>query len=410
MTGAVPGRRTRKVTMTRSSKNKKIPVLSFFTGAGFLDLGFLRCGFETVWHNEYHKPFVRAFETGIASCGYNGRCAKVQNVDSIVDVGPNAIIREAFTGSSTPDVYGMIGGPPCPDFSVGGKNRGHKGDRGRLSEVYVNRILELNPTFFVFENVPGLLRTHKHRAFLHELITKLQTRYFVDIRILNALDLGVPQDRERVLLVGFRRSWVNASFAANSKKRIAAASQFVSMLDRMPLKEFFAAIEHWFPWPEDARFKGAKYRFPWPREPVPLGDVPEEPECPSELMAGTYLYDEKLARLPNGEGFRPKSAKFSTTLEGDVSRKSFKRLHRYRYSPAAAYGNNEVHLHPTEPRRLTVREAMRIQSVPDEYVLPTDMALSDKFKTIGNGVPVRLAEALAGAVAEFLKGGKNEAI
>ena len=137
----------------------KIPLLSFFTGAGFLDLGFLKNGFEILWHNEFHKPFIKAFETGMTSCGYSGRSASVQNSHSIVELGPNAIIQEAFIGQTKPEVFGIIGGPPCPDFSVGGKNMGNKGDQGRLSEVYVNRIIELNPTFFVFENVPGLLRT-----------------------------------------------------------------------------------------------------------------------------------------------------------------------------------------------------------------------------------------------------------
>ena len=381
----------------------KIPLLSFFTGAGFLDLGFLKNGFEILWHNEFHKPFIKAYETGMTSCGYSGRSASVQNSHSIVELGPNAIIQEAFIGQTKPEVFGIIGGPPCPDFSVGGKNMGNKGDQGRLSEVYVNRIIELNPTFFVFENVPGLLRTEKHRLFLHQLIKKLQTRYFLDIRMLNALDFGVPQDRERILIVGFKNNWVNTTFDIKFKNRVKGASEHVSLLNKMPIKEFFSGIDHWFPWPEEPRFKGAKNRFPWPWEPIPLGKVPNVPDCPPELMVGTYLYDKKLDYLPNKEGFRPKSIKFNKIFEGDVSRKSFKRLHRYRFSPAAAYGNNEVHLHPSEPRRLTVREAMRIQTIPDTYILPSDISLSDKFKTIGNGVPVLLAEALAGAIAEFLK-------
>ena len=88
-------------------------------------------------------------------------------------------------------------------------------------------------------------------------------------------------------------------------------------------------------------------------------------------MVGPLICDlDEIAKLPNGvEGFTPKSDKFNWIPEGDVSRKSFKRLHRWRYSPAVAYGNNEVHLHPTQPRRLTVREAMRIQTdLPPKYV------------------------------------------
>ncbi len=121
-------------------------------------------------------------------------------------------------------------------------------------------------------------------------------------------------------------------------------------------------------------------------------------------MTGTLISDvEMIAKLPNGnEGFEPKSNKFKIVAEGDVSRKSFKRLHRWRYSPAAAYGNNEVHLHPIQPRRLTVREALRIQTVPDTYIFPPDLALSHKFKMIGNGVPIKLSQMVAESMANFL--------
>jgi len=392
-------------TLTKNTSTTQIPMLSFFTGAGFMDIGFLQQGFQMVWHNEYHLAFVSAFESGLPSLGYSGSSVKIQNTRSIVDIGPNEIIKEAFGEGKPPCLFGVIGGPPCPDFSVGGKNRGHLGSNGRLSEVYVNRILELNPTFFVFENVPGLLRTAKHRDFLVSLLDKLADRYAVDLRILNALDFGVPQDRERVFIVGFQKKWLKKNFSRVAYKHIMDASAFIPLLRKLTPKRFFSEVTHWFPWPVIPAYRGAKYKFEWPTDPVPKGNHPLKPMCPDELMVGTYICDDRRLSLPNSsEGFRPKSKKFETTLEGDVSRKSFKRLHRYRYSPAAAYGNNEVHLHPTLPRRLTVREAMMIQTVPDQYVLPDNISLSDKFKTICNGVPVKLADAMAGALADFIKG------
>ena len=89
--------------------------------------------------------------------------------------------------------------------------------------------------------------------------------------------------------------------------------------------------------------------------------------------------------------------------EGDVSRKSFKRLHRWRYSPTAAYGNNEVHLHPYRSRRLTVAEAMAIQSLPKWFELPPNLALTEKFKMIGNGVPYLMAFELANTIRDFFQ-------
>ena len=101
---------------------------------------------------------------------------------------------------------------------------------------------------------------------------------------------------------------------------------------------------------------------------------------------------------------KPYSSKFWKIPEGNSSGKSFKRLHRYKYSPTAWYGNNEVHLHPWEPRRLSVREALRIQTVPDTYVLPEQFSLSSKFKMICNGVPCRLARCTAESLSNFFSG------
>ena len=82
---------------------------------------------------------------------------------------------------------------------------------------------------------------------------------------------------------------------------------------------------------------------------------------------------------------------------------SYKRLHRWRYSPTAAYGNNEVHLHPYKARRLSVAEVLAIQSVPKEFELPKEMSLTDMFKTVGNGVPVLMAERVGKELKKILE-------
>ncbi|WP_419784278.1 DNA cytosine methyltransferase [Maridesulfovibrio sp.] len=394
-----------KLMMIKTAEMTGCPILSFFTGAGFLDIGFLSNNFNVVWHNEYHKAFVKGFEYGMSAMGYSGHSAKVQNTESIINIGPNEILNQAFKGAQPPKLFGVIGGPPCPDFSVGGKNRGREGDHGKLSEVYLNRVLELNPAFFVFENVPGLLRTSKHRAFLIQILRKLNNRFALDIKILNALEFGVPQDRERVFIVGFNYSWLKKNCKGHQIKKITASSNDLLRLEELSAREFFKVHQHWFPWPSNPDLKDAKKKFIWPNK---KGDAEfsVQGKNPKELMVGTYICDTDLSKLPNSqEHFRPKSSKFHEIIEGDVSRKSFKRLHRSRYSPAAAYGNNEVHLHPFLPRRLTVREAMMIQSVPEKYALPPEMTLSDKFKTIGNGVPVKMANALASSISDFIERG-----
>ena len=369
---------------------QEIPVLSFFTGAGFLDIGFMQAGFETIWCNEHHPAFARGFEYGMSKLTDTVDQYKIHNTKSIDDIDAEEITQQAFHGY-LPTMFGIIGGPPCSDFSRNGRQRGKNGEKGRLTQVYVNRIMALQPTFFLLENVPWLWRAKKHRPFFYDLITQLSKKYNVCYKILNALEFGVPQDRQRLFVIGFDREWLKQNIRVNE-----------TLLGR-----------GWFPWPQDSRYRGAKTGYHWPRE-SPFGATPPKPEgIPEELTVGPLICDqEELAKLPNGKDcFNPKSPKFHTVPEGAVSKRmSFRRLHRWRYSPTAAYGNSEVHLHPTLPRRLSVREALRIQSVPDQYALPPDMPLSHKFKTICNGVPVTLARAVALSIAAVLEGKINQRV
>jgi len=379
-----------------------IPVLSFFTGAGLLDLGLHQADFDVIWRNEYYKPFVEGFQYGFAK--YFGAnkddfpvCSK-----SITDITAYSIRNEAFSGKVWPEIFGIVGGPPCPDFSVAGNNKGQHGDNGKLTGIYFDQIAGLQPTFFVFENVKGILSTEKHREYLVEQIRKLSNDYVFDIKILNSLDFGVPQDRERVIVIGFHKSYLTDIMDVSELNEISKANG--CLLDAGMHRKLFTKHE-WFSWPYLEKFERAKASFDWPTT-NPFGETIRKPRnVPVELCVGSYL--KGLGRLENqDEFFTPKSEKFHLVDEGDVSRKSFKRLHRWRYSPTAAYGNNEVHLHPSLPRRLSVREAMKIQTIPDNYALPASMTLSSKFKTIGNGVPVKLAYLIANEISQIFKNEK----
>ena len=363
------------------------PVLSFFTGGGLFDLGFKQAGFPICWTNENCPAFVSGYEHGMSSwlsslSKKQPITAAISNTGSICDLSAKKVLNEAFSGPC-PSFFGVIGGPPCPDFSNGGTHAGGNGSNGKLTSVFVDMLCSLNPSFFVIENVPGLYSFHKHREFLGCKIRQLQSHgYAVDYQILNALELGVPQNRERLFVIGFKRA----------------------MAERATGRRLGTNDIGWFPWPAVDAYTGARL-LPWPKVSA-FGKKPSKPEgVPIELSVYPALFGngdpEKIA---NGdEYFNPYSSKFKEVLEGDVSRKSFKRLHRYRFSPTAWYGNQEVHLHPWKARRLSVREALRIQSVPDEYILPAEMTLSAKFKMTCNGVPCVMAFHLATALRSFLK-------
>ena len=352
-----------------------LPVLSFFTGGGFLDIGFEQAGFVTKWTNEHNPVFASMYAYGMTSWRKANKKhplpACISNTSDIGQIPSKLIERQAFP-EGRPRIFGVIGGPPCPDFSSGGKHKGSNGFSGKLTTTFVNHIISLMPAFFVLENVAGLYRNKRHRAYLLDVEKLLQKAgYRLDLRVLNALELGVPQDRERLIIVGIQPD----------------------LLERCTRRSICIYEREWFPWPEKLQYKKAKSKFNWPTR-SPFG---EQPTCPEGIprtltITGAFRY---LPKENQDDVFNAYSDRFVTVKEGDTSRKSFKRLHRYRFSPTACYGHNEVHLHPWKKRRLSVREAMRIQGIPDEYVLQPDYPLTAKFSLVANGVPVPLAFQVA---------------
>ena len=123
-----------------------------------------------------------------------------------------------------------------------------------------------------------------------------------------------------------------------------------------------------------------------------------------ELTVQYWFEKNDVLNHPNEKDiFKIKNRrKYYNIEEGAVKGKSFKRLHRWRYSPTAAYGNNEVHLHPYFPRRISVAEALAIQSLPEWFELPEELPISKKFKTVGNGVPYLLAYGIADELYKWL--------
>jgi DNA (cytosine-5)-methyltransferase 1 len=370
----------------------RIPVISFFTGGGFLDVGLHQAGFRVSWTNEHNSQFADMYEAAMLGLrkAWNDSSipTKVSDRSSITRIQPTEVMTAAFR-KGRPDLFGVVGGPPCPDFSNGGTHAGSEGKNGRLTGVYFRMIRDLQPDFFLMENVPGLYRIAKHRTYLTSQISQLQKDggYAIDCAVLNALELGVPQNRERLFVVGFR-----TQIASSGVGRPLARHE-----------------RGWFTWPTHTQYASAR-SLRWPSA-TPFGATPKQPKhIPLELTVfPALLGNGDPEGLPNGtDHFNSYSEKFWTRAEGDVSAKSFKRLHRYRFSPTVWYGNQEVHLHPWKPRRLSVREALRIQSVPDEYILPADQPLSAKFKMVCNGVPCAMAREIGNAILGFLmKAGKG---
>ncbi len=379
------------------NNSPKYKLLSLFSGGGFLDLGFLKKGFSISSSVEINPQFIVGYNYGIKSY--------FENTLSVVDKTPIPFIERPIDASDIVAqellkkkykyIDGIIGGPPCQDYSVGGKNAGINGERGKLIWSYLKIMKDIRPKFIFFENVAGLLNNVNHKKSLFALIEEMERDgYIIWYDILNSLEYGIPQDRPRLAIVGFRKDIIDKLYKAGYK--VEKDNRLLKISDDDNLA---------FRWPK------IKYNQPkkmnWPKKWA-FGYRPSEQDLNSNSDLNQLIVLSAFENLndatPNqNEYFNPRSVKFNEIAEGDTDRKSFKRLHRCRYSPTVAYGNNEVHLHPTEARRLSVREALRLQTVPDEYVLPKEMTLTAKFKLISNGVPVKKAELIAMEIKRTLE-------
>ncbi|MBF2065687.1 MAG: DNA cytosine methyltransferase [Calothrix sp. C42_A2020_038] len=367
-------------------------IFSFFAGSGFLDLGFETSGYDIVYVNEVFAPFIAAHRYSrenlnlpLPEYGYSeGEDADVNNL-----VEQGNYLKQLVKDSRKTSIVGFIGGPPCPDFSVGGKNRGNLGDNGKLSAAYVELICQQQPDFFLFENVKGLWKTKKHRLFYESLKTRLQeSGYILTDHLINAIEYGVPQDRERIILLGF-----HCNFLSNIGVLIKGITLNTQL--KFPWQKYII-------YPQDVVFS-----YPWIQcEPFQENSISACPqEIPHELTVESWFINNDVSNHPNSKHyFQPRAGieKFASIPEGDDSRKSFKRLHRWRYSPTACYGNNEVHLHPYKVRRISAAEALAIQSLPKSFILPDNMSLTNMFKTIGNGVPYLASKAIAESILDFI--------
>lgn len=366
-----------------------INIFSFFSGAGFLDLGFeVEPEFNIVYVNEFHKAFNDIYKyarqkMNIQEPLYGHHVEDITLLLQKVNLNKlKAMVRESKEKCLT----GFIGGPPCPDFSIAGKNKGKEGENGKLSGTYTKLICATKPDFFLFENVKGLYRTTKHREFFELLKTKFRKAgYVLTEKLVNAIEYGAPQDRDRIILIGFQKS---------------KAKQL-----NLPVKQ--AELLN-FSWDTHKKYSIEQIKAcPWPKTSPYQEDVatPAPTGIINELTVEYWWGKNDVRHHPNANMyFQPRAAlaRFKSIDEGDDLKKCFKRLHRWRYSPTAAYGNNEVHIHPYKPRRISVSEALAIQSLPKEFELPNNITLTDAFKSIGNGVPFLLANCIAKSLSEYI--------
>ena len=381
----------------------KIGIYSFFSCSGFLYLGF-----ELAKGNPYDFRMANEIDIHFRAC-YRYSRAHLENPINVPQdfIFPNSISDFLKWGGAPRKgcekkyrefeillnkerknnrVFGFIGGPPCPDFSIAGKNAGKNGDVGPLSSKYVHLICQEKPHFFVFENVKGLLSSEKHHKYFKSLCMVLREKYYLSYQLVNALWYGVPQNRERLIMIGIRRDLIK-----NYSNR--ELTEDLHWEDYQQTKQIVIEARNQWPLTQDFNPDSNMHQSEYRKDLY-------------ELTVKAWWDKNDVINHPNQiNQTQPKQdtlKRFALIHEGNTKGKSYHRLHRWKYAFTACYGHNEVPLHPWENRRISVAEALATQSMPKDFTLPKDMGISALFKAVGNGVPFLMSQRIAEMIYAFL--------
>ncbi len=328
--------------------------IDLFSGAGGFSLGFKGAGFNCVGAFDNWGPAIKTHKKNFKNTNIYTK--------SIEDYS-NSEIKDIFSKTKV-DV--VIGGPPCQGFSsIGKQNNNDK--RNDLIFEFGRVVRILNPSFFIMENVSGLI--HDKNIFYFNRLKKFFTScgYKIRYKLLNAAEYGVPQLRKRVFLVG--------------NKNIGEYN--------FPRPIFFK---------KNFRTVGGT-----------IMDLINNKKIPNHVpMKHNDIVKKRISFINEGGGITkniPKSLLLGSRSDFKNNKlKNFshvyKRLHRKRPSGTMVPGHNAFPLHPTLDRALTVREAARLQTFPDKLIF--EGTRQEQCILVGNAVPVQLAKILAKSIKESI--------
>jgi len=319
-------------------------IVSLFSGAGGLDLGFKRAGFNIVWANEFDSTI---FETYAKN--HPETFLRKQDIRNIK-------IQEI------PDCDGIIGGAPCQSWSIAGNQKGLDDERGKLFLEFIRIVEAKQPKFFIAENVKGML-LKRHSKDFQEIIYKFsKAGYILNPIVVNAVDFGVPQNRERIFLIGTTNNkTIRISAPEKLKQKLNLRNAIGDLVDNA-----LPAVKNYYTNGTCCIIPNHEYiDLPFPYDYSNYDKV-REWDDPSYTIRATGKYALPHPQCPHMH--LNKLGKYSFDQEDQ----SF-------------------------CRRLTVRECARIQTFPDEFIFYYKN-LMDGHKMVGNAVPVNLAFAIAKSI------------
>jgi len=323
-------------------------IISLFSGAGGLDLGFEKAGFKTVWANEYDKEIWETFEKNFPHTKLDKR--------SIRDIPSRDI----------PEAIGLIGGPPCQSWSEAGALRGIEDHRGQLFFEFIRVLRDKKPLFFLAENVSGMLASRHGNALENIKSHFIESGYNLSFKLLNAHDYKVPQDRQRVFFVGFRKD-LNMTFdfpKAFTNKRYLKDIIWDLKDNALPAKE----------------------------KNYTNGDT-----CilaNHEYMIGSFstiFMSRNRVRQWDEPSYTIQAGGRHAPLHPQAPKMEFVEQNK------RIFVRGSEHLY----RRLSIRECARIQTFPDSHRFYYEN-LTAGYKMVGNAVPPYLGYYLADAICKQL--------
>jgi len=323
-------------------------IISLFSGAGGLDLGFEKAGFKTIWANEYDKDIWETYEKNFPHTHLDRRSITHIEADEI------------------PDAIGIIGGPPCQSWSEAGALRGIEDKRGQLFFDFIRLLRSKKPLFFLAENVSGMLAA-RHAPAL-ENIKKLfeKSEYTLSFKLLNAHDYGVAQDRKRVFFVGYRKDLgIRFNFPEPIKTKRFLKDVIWDLRENvLPAKE-----------KNYTNFD----RCALPNHEYAIGSF------------STIFMSRNRVRSWDEPSFTIQAGGRHAPIHPQAPKMQFVEQNKRIFVP------NKEHLY----RRLSVRECARIQSFPDNHIFYYKNVMAG-YKMVGNAVPPNMAYFLAKKIKEDL--------
>ncbi len=360
-------------------------VIDLFAGCGGLSLGFIQAGYDVKQAVEFDSVIANTYQINHPQ------------VNMIVDDIKNIDTSGTFEGENA-DI--IIGGPPCQGFSMAGARirRGFIDDpRNYLFKHYFNVVKEVMPTVFIMENVKGIA-TMKEGKIFREIQRLFQDsealggkQYHVFHRIINATDFGVPQRRERMIILGtlIKDTDIEALWE-KTKKDIM--QDIPSYFDTVTIREAIGNLPMTTP---DGIIQN----------PIPETEYEKYLSCDAKTIANhiqsrhSKVAVERMKQIKNGENYTVLNEQINSVHSG-----SYGRLCWDEQSPTITTRFDTPaggrFIHPAENRTLTPREAARIQSFPDSYTFYGDKRSISR--QIGNAVPPKVSYFLARLVLNIL--------